>query len=763
MEGRVIMKQLKLPNDIRWIGPERKTEGFPIETTYFRTVFNLTEKPSMAEILISASDRYTLFVNGHELLNGPCRGDYWHQFTDNVDIASYLQSGENIVAAKVVSFHPYEATRDDLTNSGPFWAMSDAAGPLLYMQGELEGADISTGRAKWEFLNDSAINWNMMYAAFWMGAAEDVDGAKLPTGWESNPTTPGFAPVLEKWHNGIAYGERPPLLLHERPIDHLLRIEKSLDCNETIAPNSKHEFVLDTKELTTAFIYLRVKGGKGSKITMTYAESYIKSDGSPRGYKDVRSDASGTISGIHDTYRPAGSGVEVYSPSWFRTFRFVKVEVETGEETLEILPFKYVETRYPLDDKVQFNAPQDWVSKVWGISRRTLELCMHETYEDCPYFEQLQYTLDTRLQILFTYAISGSTTMAKKTLHDYHTSILPEGILQSRFPSKYHQIIPQFSLHWILMLRDFYVQTGDLETLERYRPTVENIFGWYRRHTGAEGLVEFLHYWDFADWVSDWDDIAGSARASKFGPSTIQNLVYAYVLETGAQIMEDLSLNDLAKKYRAERATILAKVEELCWDADRNLYREGPNFSAEYTQHSQMWAVLNGIATGSRAKDIMTAALTDNTLLPCSFVMQYFLFRALEEADMYAETETLWPKWQELLALDLTTVPEIPGKYTRSDCHAWGALLLYELPRKFAGVMPLEPGYTKIRIQPKALFLGEFEGTVPTPVGDVYVKWQLNDGKFNIWVKTPVEAEIVLQNGDICAVKGEVTLNCDVK
>lgn len=751
------MTQVKIPADIRWIAAKRENgTDHPIETSYFKSIFSLTTPPAEAVINISANTRYTLYINGIEVLDGPCRGDNWHQYVDAVDIAAHLKTGDNIIAAKVVSFVPHEAVRDDKTNAGPFWAMSNAAGPMLICWGDIGGVDISTGVALWFFLNDTAISWNMQYSAFWMGSAETVDGSKVPYGWETDTATDKFVPALVKWSNSIAFGEIPPMPLYHRPIKHLLRLEKTLHLPNgavTIAANTTTEYVLDAKDLTTAFLYLPMSGGAGGKITLTYSEAYIHTGGT-RNYKTNRSDQTGELFGIQDIYFPSGAN-ETYSPSWFRTFRFLRLTIQTAAEALTINSLKQIETRYPLQDKVQFDAPLPWVQDLWGISRRTLQLCMHETYEDCPYYEQLQYTLDTRLQALYTYALSNDTSLVRKTLHDYHTSILPEGILQSRFPSKYAQVIPAFSLHWIFMLRDYFEETDDRDILDRYRPTVENIMAWYKRHTGEHGLVEYLPYWDQADWTDAWDDIAGVPRATLHGPSTIHNLLYAYALEVCATIMDDLEIDVLATRYRAERAGILQTVDQLCWDETRSLYREGPSF-VEFTQHAQMWAVLNKLATGERAKTIMTTVLTDKTLIPCSFVMQYFLFRALEVADMYEETEKLWPLWQELLGLDLYTVPEIPGQYTRSDCHAWGALLLFELPRKFLGVSAAVPGYSKIKIEPKGLFLKSMSGKVPTPFGEVSVSWSVGEnGKFAITGNTPVPAEVVLPCGARHEVVGE--------
>jgi len=332
---------------------------------------------------------------------------------------------------------------------------------------------------------------------------------------------------------------------------------------------------------------------------------------------------------------------------------------------------------------------------------------------------------------------------------------------QFKMPNDIHWVIPAFSLHWIFMLKDYYMETGDASLLERYRPTMESVLAWFKRKTGINGLVEDVGYWDFADWTDAWDDISGVPRAATAGPSTIHNLVYAYALETGAFIMEALNLNPLADNYRQERSSILEKIENLCWSEEKYLYREGPAFE-EYSQHAQMWAVLNGISAGDKARKIMTTALSDTSLVPCSFVMQYFLFRALEEAGMYEETEQLWDLWKSLIDLDLSTVPEIPGKYTRSDCHAWGSLMLYELPRKFLGVQPLSPGYEKIVIQPKALFLNDFSGEVPTPKGNVKVNWKVEAGKFKIEGNTPVLSDVILPDGSKHEVVGEFSFKGNI-
>ena len=743
------MKPFKIPNDISWVGVGLGGNRRPleIETIYFKKQFEIESVPKKAEINISANERYILYINETEIIRGPLRHDHKHQYIDTVDIAPYLIPGSNIITVKVISFVPLEATNSDMSNFGPMWAMSNSAGPLLLVHGEID-PDISTGRTEWLYANDNAIKWIFQPSVHWMGCTEYVDAKKLPVSDDYNP-------AVSLLNNIMNYGEIPSLYLYERPIKYLMRKPIGTIGEEvTIKENTKTEILLDFKKLTTSYIYLKTKGGKNSKIALFYSEAFTKLENGRR-YKEDRNDTTGELFGFEDVYIPTGVG-EIYSPSLFRTFRYIKLTIETKDSPITIYPIDCIETRYPLENNIKFEA-ESWVKDVWDISLRTLELCMHETYEDCPFYEQLQYTMDTRLQMLFTYLLGNSTDMQKKTIHDFHTSILPEGIMLSRFPSRKPLVIPVFSLHWIFMLEDYYNETGDKSLLERYRPTMEQILAWFKRHTGETGLIEHLGYWDFADWTEEWADIAGVPRAALEGPSTIQNLTYAYALSIGAKIMDILGIHCIADKYKSEREYILKRVNTLCWCEEKKLFKEGPNFN-QYSQQSGVWAVLNKLVTGDRAKDLMTKTLEDKTLVQCSFVWQFYMFRALETAGMYDKTEKLWDMWKILIDWNLSTVPEIPGKYSRSDCHAWGSLILHELPRKFLGISPLEPGYTSIQIKPIALYINEISGSVPTPHGDVSIKWS-NNNQFKISGFTPVPAVLIMPNGEEINVLGEFALS----
>lgn len=269
--------------------------------------------------------------------------------------------------------------------------------------------------------------------------------------------------------------------------------------------------------------------------------------------------------------------------------------------------------------------------------------------------------------------------MAEKALWDFHCSRMPEGLVQGKYPSAFVQIISTFSLHYIFMLEEYYRFTNDGKTLRRYRNDVDSILEYYHDCIGHTGLIQALGYWPFVDWQEKWLETKGVPTAAASGPSTVVNLMYAYALKSGAYIYEQTGRIGVAKEYADRRNQIINRIQDLCWDEEEQLYREGPEVN-QFSQHAQSWAVLNGMVSKEKARSMLRKTLQDSRILKCTFATSYELFRAFEWAEIYDETRGLMEEWRKLLALECTTCPEVPVA-GRSECHAWSALPVYEFMR----------------------------------------------------------------------------------
>jgi len=147
---------------------------------------------------------------------------------------------------------------------------------------------------------------------------------------------------------------------------------------------------LQTLELTTGSLNLRCLGGSEARIRILCAEVYEqlierRSPGA-KGHKGDRADhVHGKLYGPDDFYTTP-EGLNAFEPFWFRTFRYLQLEITTAQELLRLDSFGYRETHYPLDIQSTINASKE-LEQMWKITLNTLRNCMHETYEDCPYYE----------------------------------------------------------------------------------------------------------------------------------------------------------------------------------------------------------------------------------------------------------------------------------------------------------------------------------------------------------------------------------------
>ena len=79
----------------------------------------------------------------------------------------------------------------------------------------------------------------------------------------------------------------------------------------------------------------------------------------------------------------------------------------------------------------------------------------------------------------------------------------------------------------------------------------------------------------------------------------------------------------------------------------------------------------------------------------------------------------------------------------RSDCHAWGSILLYELPAVILGVRPAKPGYAAVSVKPNLGYLDWAEGSVITPKGMINVSCRMENGEMKADISVPEGLEIV--------------------
>ncbi len=740
----------------------------------FRREIFLEDAPCAGVICISADTRYKLYVNDRLVEVGPSRGDNQVWFYDTVELLPFLKQGENILGVAVLRY-PEEPTAG---NHGMFRTPT----PGLYVTGEVEDLDGNvydiSADSSWKCRIDEKVNfireeerfaplvvheraagnpqlfgWRRpQYDDSHWEAAKPYIRLQMPEAVSPGNLKPRTIPFMyrrRRQFRDIVKGENLTAA-REEWLD-FLREKRTL----VIPPHTETTVELDAGEEMTGYIRAAFSRGRGAAVSLLYAEAYVQEGFVGPERIPVKADRTdhvhGHLAGYEDVYQVSGvgtgSGQEIYEPYWFRTFRFVRVQIRTAEESLTLHALDYEETGYPLKVVSSMQTSDPSLEAVWEISERTLRRCMHETYEDCPYYEQLQYIMDARLQILYTYAVSADDRLARKCMDDLRRSQRYDGLLNCCYPNCNTNVIPGFSIYYILMVYDHMMYFGDRALVEEHMPTIDRILHYFRRHLTPEGYVEKVggvnmeaRFWSFIDWADDWNDTSGMPTAGLKGPLTMETLLYIYGLQHAAQLADYLGRGEEAQLYRARAERAQEAVRRYCMGKN-GMVQDGPGVE-EYSQHCQVFALLTDTVDSEQGKTNLLKTIEEPGFTQCTVAMRFYLFRALEKTGLYAYTDRYWDTWREMVRQHCTTCVESEA-YSRSECHAWGSLILYELPSVTLGVRPAAPGYQKVRIAPAPGYLSHASGTVMTPKGEIHVSWRIENGVFKMDYEVPQDITVV--------------------
>ncbi len=731
----------------RWIAVPN-TSPFDYGVYHFRRTVELQAKPSSFVVHVTGDNRYQLFVNGERVVWGPARGDLNHWRFETVDIAPQLKAGKNALAAVVWNFGQY----------APDAQATDRTAFLL--QGDTQAERIVDTNNHWKCTRNPAYHplhytHAQMRGYFVMGPADKVDGSSYPWGWEQadfDDSAWAQAQTDSHWSGAPRESRDAPnrwllvprtIPLMEEKLERLAAVRQSSGvkvpanfpqqaASFTVPAYTKARLLLDQSHLTTAYPELIVSGGKGAVIEMGYAESLFNL-GAKRGDKGNRNEIEGKeFLGYYDIFTAEGGKQRMYRPLWWRTYRYVDLKIETQGEPLTVEDLRGVYTGYPFWFKAKFDAGSERLDKILEVGWRTARLCAHETYMDCPYYEQLQYAGDTRIQALVSFYITGDARLAKNAIAQVNDSRTAEGATMSRAPTRQQQYIPPFSLWWIGMVHDYWMYQDDAEFVREMLPGLRAVLSFFAKYQKPNGSLRPMPWWNYVDWA--WKT-NGVPPMEADGSSASLDLQLLLALDWAADLEEALGSKWQAAEFRGSADKLRATVKQLYWDSSRQLFADTP-LKKEFSQQANSLAVLARAVEGDNARALVHRVLTDSSLTQCTYYFRHYLHSAVNqvgEGDLYLD---LLGEWDKMLARGLTTWAETPEP-TRSDCHAWSASPNYELFRTVLGIDSAAPGFKRVVVRPHLGKLTRVSGSIPHPNGEVEVKLMRHNDKLEAEVSLP--------------------------
>ena len=743
--GNVNLRVLQPADAADWIwiddaGPAKDT----MDAVRFSRTFAAQNAP--LEIDVSADERFVLFLDGREIARGPHKGTINHWYCQTYAISG-LDAGEHALDAIVYRMGERRPTGVLTAGKGGFLLKASGAySPLL-----------TTGVAKWQArrITGTAMSSYGDSQTFGGSGESIVTGTGFldPAATTGGPcgTKMVRARIFDRYSGGVS---RPEWALFptERPDQTaLLRAPGAFKAGQphyradtnlyyqaadasfplvaemnallrdgkpvTVPAGTSARLVWDLGDYYCAYPLLETAGGKGAEVRWGWAESLY--DRQHRRADRNAFDQKRCAHALRDTFRPDGRAAAHFTAPWWRCGRWCEFEVKTADAPLTITKLAFTEVRYPLESKASFACDDPSIAEIWRLCRRGLENCMHETYMDCPFFEQQMYPGDTRVVMLIVDALSGDSRLTRFGAGLFDYARRDNGMVPMNFPCRIIQDSSTYSMCWVMMLGDYAEWQGGDGWLKARLPGMRHTLHLLLNYANDEGLLVNLPGWSFQDWVEGWN-WHGTAPDGMYGLSSVNNLLFVYALDRAARAEDAAGDPLMAAYWRAKKQALAEATLRKFWCEGRGLVADTVKQDC-FSEHAQCLALLTDILPPDREKRVLAGLLADSDLTRTTVYFSHYLFDVYVK---YGRTDLFLKRldlWRDYVKTGLKTPLEAPGLRARSDCHAWGSHPIYHLLTGVAGIRPAADGFAAVRIAPQPGGLKWLKASVPTPKGMVAV------------------------------------------
>ena len=346
---------------------------------------------------------------------------------------------------------------------------------------------------------------------------------------------------------------------------------------------------------------------------------------------------------------------------------------------------------YPVDRLPAPAGLTELERRIYDASVYTLECCMHDHYEDCPWREQALYTLDSRNQMLCGYYAfeGGNADFARASLKLISYGQRDDRLLTLTFPTSLDSPIPYYSLAYFYELDEYVRHTGDTSIVREVFPLLEDILDLFASRLTPDGLLaEFDGCWNYYEWEPTLDGGDGADTDEVDAPLAA---FYVLALEAMARLCDAVG-KDHAEYDRTARK-VREAIGKMFYDSETKLFRSyGKKHAGRYSVMTNAVCLLCGAADGYDTTNIVKILASNSdgglgyNVIPNSLSMNSFRFDALLALDREKYAPVILAEidrdYKMMLDRGATTFWEtLKGEddmwYGASLCHGWSALPVY--------------------------------------------------------------------------------------
>ncbi len=701
---------------------------------YLRKEFTLGKTIASARIYATAHGFYELHLNGKKVgdqVLTPGWTSYHKRLQYQVyDVTGMLKNGKNAIGA-VLGDGWYRGT----LGWGDNWAIyGKKLGLLMQLVIRFNDGSETTiiSDATWKATNNGPIRMDDIYNG------ETYDATKILSGWDS----PGYDDSDWKKVQTGYYDNSNLISSQSYPVKVTEEIKPV-----RIFRTPKGDLIADMGQNMVGWIRLKVKGTKGTVVTLNHAEVLDK-------YGEFYT-ANLRSAKCRLTYTLSGKGEEIYEPRFtFMGFRYVKVTGYPEELTTDDLTGMVVHSDMPLTGNFECSNPL--VNKLqhniqWGQKGNFVDVPT-----DCPQRdERLGWTGDAQAfcrTAAFNFDVSAFFT---KWLKDVAADQKPGGEVPDVIPdvlNRQDAVKAAPSAGWgdvaVIAPWTMYLVYGDKQILENQYKSMKAWVEYIRKKAGSS------YIWKggskYGDWLFYHPPVNNHTEPDGYTDHDfIATAFFAYSTSLLARTAAVLGKTDDEKNY----TDLFNKIKDVfVYQYVTKAGRVGTNSQTSYVlalmfnllpenlDHDAAGFLVadiksrgNHLSTGFLGTPYLCHVLSDNgyTNVAYDLLLQETYPSWLYPVKMGATT--IWERWD---GEKPDSTFEDAGMNSFNH-YAYGAIGDW-MYRVAAGIDTKDAGYKHILIQPHPTTKMDYcKATFESPYGTIVSGWERKDGIIIFTVKIP--------------------------
>lgn len=423
----------------------------------------------------------------------------------------------------------------------------------------------------------------------------------------------------------------------------------------------------DFGQETAGYIHLELECQEACEVVLAYGEHIV--DGEVRQKIGTR-DFSMRFQckkgeNVFDNFflRVAGRYVQIFKPE--------NVQVK-GAAILPVV--------YPIKEKERFLSGLD--ADIYDVCVRTLRLCMHEHYEDCPWREQALYVLDGRNQMLSGYYAFEDPSFARANIVFISKGLRSDGLLELTFPAENTPVIPFFAVMYPVVILEYIKHTGDKTILDEVMATAKIIMETFRSMIEENGLLSNKQgrYWHFYEWTEGSEGripaIGEKIEEQEKQYDLILNCAFVYASRHYQELCAMCG-----ETFVVDLEHFVQAIKAYFYDEEKGMYFLSNKHRNRYSQLGNAFAGLIGLD----GRNLKQAIKGECDVIPATLSMAAFVYDALLDGSKESEQfvlEDIRKKYGYMLECGATSFWEtLKGEAdfdnAGSLCHGWSAIPVY--------------------------------------------------------------------------------------